>query len=132
MTALPAGTAFAGVLVAGASMCRNAFNSASGVRRTARIRHQPLNHMKALSKEWAESKLPNEDGQEIGAGCPAFDLLGVSRFALDRAMSALEYQVRSVKESPHLDGDDMMGVLLREGLKNSQKALDEVRAALFA
>lgn len=29
--------------------------------------------MKALSKEWAESKLPNEDGQEIGAGCPASD-----------------------------------------------------------
>ena len=45
-------------------------------RRTPRIRHQPLNHMKTLSKEWAESKLPNEDGQEIGAGCPASDLFG--------------------------------------------------------
>lgn len=33
--------------------------------------------MKALSKEWAESKLPNEDGQEIGAGCSASDLFGV-------------------------------------------------------
>jgi hypothetical protein len=32
--------------------------------------------MKALSKEWAESKLPNEDGQEIGAGCPASELFG--------------------------------------------------------
>lgn len=60
------------------------------------------------------------------------DLLGVSRFALDRAMCALEYQVRSVKECPQLDSDDMMGVLMREGLKNSEKALEEVRAALFA
>ena len=34
--------------------------------------------MKALSKEWAESKLPNEDGQEIGAGCPASDLFALA------------------------------------------------------
>ena len=29
-----------------------------------------------LPPEWVESKLPNEDGQEIGAGCPASDLFG--------------------------------------------------------
>ncbi len=46
------------------------------LQRMARIRHQPFNHMKTLSKEWVESKLPNEDGQEIGAGCPASDLFG--------------------------------------------------------
>lgn len=37
--------------------------------------------MKALSKEWAESKLPNEDGQEIGAGCPASDLFVLDELA---------------------------------------------------
>lgn len=37
--------------------------------------------MKALSKEWAESKLPNEDDQEIGAGCPASNLFGLMKFS---------------------------------------------------
>ena len=46
--------------------------------------------MKALSKEWAESKLPNEDGQEIGAGCPASDCSGevVHGFTLEPGQDA--------------------------------------------
>ena len=75
-----------------------------------------------------EDQKTTEGQPQVGSDA----LLGVSRFALDRAMCALEYQVRSVKECPQLDSNDMMGVLMREGLKNSEKALEEVRAALFA
>lgn len=59
-------------------------------------------------------------------------LLGVSRFALERAMSALEYQISRVKESPDLNGHSLIGAMMREGLSNAEKALEEVRAALFA
>lgn len=52
--------------------------------------------MKELSKEWAESMLPNEDGQEIGAGCPASNLFGFAD-ELEQAVKRSVENVSAVK-----------------------------------
>lgn len=61
---------------------------------------------------------------------PTNSFLEVSRYALERAVSALEHQIDSVRSHPQLHDNGLIGKLLKEGLHGSERALEEIKLVL--